>query len=208
MRYRQGDRSGPLPKKNAEKKKKTTIVNFSVLSPRLRPDLPPKEAFSGSSQPCRHGVVPMVMPAPIPTVQLADLTLEDLLPHRPGMLLLDTVVEVDATRAVTLSTVATTWPLAGPQGAPPLLCIELAAQTAGVCNGWDRVQTQGRASNQMGWLVAVKRAEFHVPLLPLGATIRAEAENTLVFANFRENSGHLFVDGQLAAEVILQLYQA
>lgn len=148
------------------------------------------------------------MPSHPAPVQLADLTLEDLLPHRSGMLLLDTVVEVDTTRAVTLSTVASSWPLAGPLGAPALLCIELAAQTAGVCNGWDRIQTQGRESNQMGWLVAIKRAEFHIPLLPLGAVIRAEAQNTLVFANFRENSGRLFLDGRLAAEVILQLYQA
>lgn len=144
----------------------------------------------------------------MPPIQLADLTLEDLLPHRAGMLLIGSVVEVDATRAVTLSTVSAAWPLAGPLGAPPLLCIELAAQTAGVCNGWDRIQTQGMESNQMGWLVAVKRAEFHLPLLPLGATIRAEAENTLVFSNFRENSGRLFLDETLVAEVTLQLYQA
>ncbi len=141
-------------------------------------------------------------------IQLADLTLEDLLPHRAGMLLIGSVVEVDATRAMTLSTVSAAWPLAGPAGAPSLLLIELAAQTAGVCNGWDRIQTQGMESNQMGWLVAVKRAEFYAPLLPLGATIRTEAENTLVFANFRENSSRLFLDETLVAEVTLQLYQA
>ena len=144
----------------------------------------------------------------MPPVQLADLTLEDLLPHRTGMLLIGSVVTATATRAVTLSTVSLTWPLTNTRGAPSLLCIELAAQTAGVCNGWDRIQTQGMDSNQMGWLVAVKRAEFHLPLLPLGATIRAEAENTLVFSNFRENSGRLFLDGALIAEVTLQLYQA
>jgi predicted hotdog family 3-hydroxylacyl-ACP dehydratase len=136
------------------------------------------------------------------------LTIEDLLPHRAGMLLIGSVLEVDAQHAVTLSTVKATWPLADQQGVPPLICVELAAQTAGVCNGWDRIRTQGPDSNQMGWLVAVKRADFFVDHLPLGGTIRASAENTLIFDKFREVTSQLYHQDQLVASVVLQLYQA
>ena len=70
-------------------------------------------------------------------IELADLTIEDLLPHREGMLLIGEVLEVSATHAVTLSTVRPTWPLADAHGVESLICVELAAQTAGVCNGWE-----------------------------------------------------------------------
>lgn len=141
-------------------------------------------------------------------IELAHLTIEDLLPHREGMLLIGEVLEVSATHAVTLSTVRPTWPLADEYGVESLICVELAAQTAGVCNGWERIQTQGRDSDQMGWLVAVKRADFCISHLPLGSTIKARAENTLIFDKFREVTSQLHHDDQLIASVVLQLYQA
>lgn len=144
---------------------------------------------------------------PMGTMELSDLTLENLLPHRGAMLLIGSVLEVDAMHAVTLSTVQHTWPMADRQGVPPLICVELAAQTAGVCNGWDRIQTQGLDSNQMGWLVAIKRAEFFIDRLWLDSIIRARAENTLIFDKFREVTSQLYHNDQLIAEVVLQLYQ-
>jgi len=65
-------------------------------------------------------------------------------------------------------------------GVHPLILVELAAQTAGVCNGWGRIQTQGRDSSQMGWLVAIKKAEFFIYSLPFGAMITARAETPIV----------------------------
>jgi predicted hotdog family 3-hydroxylacyl-ACP dehydratase len=121
-------------------------------------------------------------------IELADLTLEDLVPHRGTMLLLDSVLEEG--------------------GVAPLICVELAAQTAGVCNGWERIHSLGLDSNQTGWLVAVKKAEFHAGPLPLGTTITARAENTMVFDRFREVTSVLYRDDQLIAEIVLQLFQA
>lgn len=141
-------------------------------------------------------------------IERANLTIEDLLPHRGSMLLIEEVLEVDAVRARTLSTVRLNWPLTDERGAESLICVELAAQTAGVCNGWDRIQTQGLDSDQMGWLVAVKRADFFIDHLPLGGKVEARAENTLVFDKLREVASQLYQDGQLIASVVLQLYQA
>jgi predicted hotdog family 3-hydroxylacyl-ACP dehydratase len=141
-------------------------------------------------------------------IEHSDLTLEDLLPHRAPMLLIGEVLEVDATHAVTVSTVEPTWPMADRNGVSPLILVEVAAQTAGVCNGWDRIQNLGLESDQMGWLVAVKRADFFSEHLPLGSAIRARAENTLIFDKFREVTSQLHQDDRLLAEVVLQLYQA
>jgi predicted hotdog family 3-hydroxylacyl-ACP dehydratase len=137
-----------------------------------------------------------------------DFVLEDLLPHRRGMLLIGEILEVDGLTAVTLSKAARTWPMAGPEGVSPLIFVELAAQTAGVCNGWERIRKQGPESDQMGWLVGVKRAEFHVDLLPFDLPVTTRASNTLAFEKFREVTGQIHHKDHLVAEVVLQLYQA
>jgi len=135
-------------------------------------------------------------------------TIEELLPHRPPILLVGEILEVDAAHAVTLSRVAPTWPMADGQKVRPLICVELAAQTAGVCNGWERIRTRGSDSDRTGWLVGIKRAEFFVEYLSVGAVIRTRAENTLVFDKFRESSSQLHLADRIVAEVVLQLYQA
>jgi predicted hotdog family 3-hydroxylacyl-ACP dehydratase len=137
-----------------------------------------------------------------------DLRLEDLLPHRGRMLLVDDVVEVDSSHAVTRCVVDKSWPLVRDNAVHPLVLLELAAQTAGVCNGWDRIQTQGLDSNQMGWLVAIKKAEFFIDRLPLGSAVIARAENTYNFENLREVACTLRRDGALIARTTLQLFQA
>lgn len=139
---------------------------------------------------------------------ISDYTLEDLLPHREAMLLIGEILNVDSMQAVTLSMVAGTWPMAGQDGVPSLILVELAAQTAGVCNGWVRLQQQGMDSEKMGFLVAVKRADFYVDHLPFGLQVTARAENTMEFDNFREVTSQLHHKDHLLAEVVLQLYQA
>ncbi len=144
--------------------------------------------------------------------QLADylrsgLGLEDLLPHRGDLLLIDEILSLGPMHAVTRSKVRPGWPLAGEEGVQALVLIEVAAQTAGVCNGWDRIRTQGVDSDQMGWLVAVKRAEFFRDLLPLGRWVRAYAENTYNFENLREIDCRLHLDDLLVGTATLQLFQ-
>ena len=69
------------------------------------------------------------------TLNLSDLTLEDLLPHRGNMLLIKKILEVDSAHALTLCQVERSWPMAEDKGVHSLILVELAAQTAGVCNG-------------------------------------------------------------------------
>ncbi len=142
--------------------------------------------------------------SPIP---LSEITLDDLLPHRGNMLLVSEILEVDASKARTRCTVDPSWPMANEQGVHPLILIELAAQTAGVCNGWDRIQTKGIDSDQMGWLVGIKKADFFIDSLPFGATVTASAESAYSFENLREMSCEIHLDGQLIGKATLQLFQ-
>jgi predicted hotdog family 3-hydroxylacyl-ACP dehydratase len=136
-----------------------------------------------------------------------DLTIEDLLPHRGNMLLVKEVLAVDDKQASALFAVDKSWPMADKDGVHPLILIELAAQTAGICNGWDRIRKKGRDSNQTGWLVGIKKAEFSIPVLPFGAIVTASSENTYSFENLREVSCELSLGNQIIGRATLQLFQ-
>ena len=142
------------------------------------------------------------------TITFSDLTLEDLLPHRGHMMLLEKVLEVDSKHALTLCRVGKSWPMAEEKGVHPLILIELAAQTAGVCNGLDRIQTKGLDSDQMGWLVGIKKTDFFIDSLPFGSEIITSAENTYSFENLREVSCEQHMDNKLICKSTLQLFQA
>jgi len=130
------------------------------------------------------------------------------LPHRGRSLYVTEVLAVDGTRAEVRCLVAGWWPLQGEKGVHPLILIELSAQAAGVCNGWQRVQALGLDSNQMGWLVGVKKADFFLDAVPLGANVVVRVENCYSFQNLREVACELSIDSRRIATIILQLYQA
>ncbi|HID69027.1 MAG TPA: hypothetical protein EYP35_00870 [Desulfobacterales bacterium] len=141
------------------------------------------------------------------TIELEEFTLEDILPHRGDMVLITNVLEADETHALTESVMSASFPLADESGVQPLIMVELAAQTAGVCNGLDRIRTQGVDSNKMGWLVGVKRAKFYIDYLPLGSTVVTRSENSHNYENLREVSCVLHMGDTLVGEMTLQLFQ-
>jgi predicted hotdog family 3-hydroxylacyl-ACP dehydratase len=142
------------------------------------------------------------------TIPLSKISLEDLLPHHGDMLLVSEVLEVDRQHALTVCRVGASWPMADANGVFSLILVELAAQTAGVCNGWDRIQTKGLDSEKMGWLVGIKKAEFYIDYLPVGRKVLSLAENVHNFANLREVSCHQHLDDRLVGSMTLQLFQA
>ena len=139
---------------------------------------------------------------------LPDIRIEDLVPHRGPMLLIDQILEVGENRAVTVSVVAESWPFWNGHGVLPLVLIELAAQTAGVCNGWDRILKKGLDSDKMGWLVGVKSASFRVDFIPGQSRIVTSSENTFKYDSFREATCVMQGDSEVYGEVVLQLFQA
>lgn len=137
-----------------------------------------------------------------------NIAVEDLIAHRGRMKLIAEVVEFDTERAVTRSIAAGSWPLAGDDGVNPLILVELVAQTAGVCNGWNRIRKEGIEADARGWLVGIKQADFFVDRIALGTPIIAEARNDFEFEGFREVKGEAVIAGKVAARVILQVVQA
>lgn len=140
--------------------------------------------------------------------QLKNIRIEDLLPHRGKMLLVEEILEIGDSHAVTAAVTDRSWPLSGPRGIQPLILIELAAQTAGICNGWDRIINQGRDSEKKGWLVGVKQAYFNVTTIPFSSRIITRSENSHKYDMLREISSHIQMDDTVIGNITLQLIQA
>ena len=135
--------------------------------------------------------------------------IEDLIPHRERLKLIDTITFVDQEHAVTRATVKESWPLYSGDAVSAIVLIELAAQTAGVCIGWnEKMKSDGPKGEAKGWLVGIKNARFYVNTIPLDSCIITRSENRLVVENYKEIVSTASVGEKLVGEISLQILQA
>ena len=133
--------------------------------------------------------------------------IEDLLPHRDRMLLIDEILEVDDKTAVTCATVTDRWPFFDGKAVDSLVLIELVAQTAGVNNGWVRIKQRGKDSEKKGWLVGIKQSILFIDTISLNQRIITRAENQFQYESYRHISGIARIDSEIVGEATLQLIQ-
>ena len=135
--------------------------------------------------------------------------IENLIPHRERLKLIDTITFVDQEHAVTRATVKESWPLYSGDAVSAIVLIELAAQTAGVCIGWNqKMKSDGPRGEAKGWLVGIKNARFYVNTIPLDSCITTRSENRLVVENYKEIAATASIGEKLVAEINLQILQA
>ena len=137
----------------------------------------------------------------------ANIAIEDLLPHRGRMMLIDKIIEMDEERAVTVSVVTDQWPLFDGKTVSPIILIELIAQTAGISNGLERIRKHGKNSEKKGWLVGIKKSRFFVDAIPLHTRIITRAENRFKYDGFREILGTARIGQDIISETSLQVIQ-
>lgn len=130
--------------------------------------------------------------------------LDDLLPHRPPMRLIDRVVAVGEEHAVAEATIAPGMPFCGPGGLPAWVLVELFAQTAALIGG-HRARLAGGVAAQ-GYLLGTRRFTASAPTVPLGATLRLEARGEMSEATGMGSYRCHTVGGDLAAECVLSVY--
>lgn len=135
------------------------------------------------------------------------LNIEDLLPQRDRMLLIDEILEIDDKIAVTRATVTDQWPFFDGQAVVSLILIELVAQTAGINNSWVRIKKRGQGSEKKGWLVGIKQSRFFVDSVSLNDLIITRAENQFEYESYRHVSGIARIGDVIVGEVSLQLFQ-
>lgn len=131
---------------------------------------------------------------------------EDLIPHRGRMKLIDVVVDVCGNRAVSSTLVTSLWPCVDEDGAHPIVCIECIAQTAGTAVGWREKQRGGHVEGRVGWLVGVKDARLSAGRIPIGTRLTTTAEIVNSELSYAEVLGFVETESARIAEATLQVY--
>lgn len=137
-----------------------------------------------------------------------NLTIEELLPHRGRMKLVDEIIQLDDDVAVTAATATHRWPLFDGQSISPLVMVELVAQTAGIKNGLARIRTQGPDADKRGWLVGIKQAKFEVAAIFPGDRIVTRAWNAYQRDTYFNIEGEVVRDAVVIGRISLQAIQA
>jgi len=138
----------------------------------------------------------------------AKMRVEDLLPHRDRMRLVDEIVEVSAQAAVTLARVTDQWPFFDGRAVNSLVLIELVAQTAGINNSWGGKKKHGENFATRGWLVGIKESRFYIDTVPLNACLITRSANQFELDSYRVVKGSVGIDNRIVAEIELQLVQS
>ena len=138
-------------------------------------------------------------------MDMVNINIEDLIPHRGRMKLVDQIIEVDEAAAVTLSTVTDKWPLIQNDFVNPLVLIEIVAQTSAVSIGWKKLKEDGNNAGGKGWLVGLKAAEFFVDRIPLNTNIKTQTKINFSLDNYTEILGISKIGSDLVGEIVLQV---
>jgi predicted hotdog family 3-hydroxylacyl-ACP dehydratase len=135
-----------------------------------------------------------------------EISIEELIPHRGRMKLIDDIVRVDAETAVTESVVKRDWPLSEEDSVSPLVLIELVAQTAGVCIGWEESVLKGKdIQGRLGWLVGIKQARFYLDRIPIKSRITVTSKKDFCLENYQEVVGTAEIGPRVVGEIRLQI---
>jgi predicted hotdog family 3-hydroxylacyl-ACP dehydratase len=136
---------------------------------------------------------------------IQNYTIDDLIPHRDRMKLVQEVLEADAKSAVTAATVNDAWPTYADGSVSPVVVVELTAQTAGVSVGLDELERNNKKVAGKGWIVGIKRASFLVDRIPAGSRIITRAWERVAHNDYAEIEGAASVEGNPVGTVILQV---
>jgi predicted hotdog family 3-hydroxylacyl-ACP dehydratase len=135
-----------------------------------------------------------------------DLRIEDLIPHRGRMRLVDEIIEINEETTRTVSVVTGDWPLDDTGLLSPLILVELVAQTAGVHEGW-RARQQGKAGTK-GWLVGIKKADFFTAGLAPGTVLTTAVGTLYAMQTYAVFTGTVETSSKVLAQVELQVFRA
>lgn len=141
-------------------------------------------------------------------VKPTDVRPDSILPHREPMMLIEEILVLNDSCAVTRSVAADEWPLCDGREVSALVLIELVAQTSGIHNGFIREKREGAGAGTVGWIVGIRQARFWVDTLPVGTQLVTRTENQMEFEGFRDIFGTVEIGGQMVAEIALQLLRA
>jgi predicted hotdog family 3-hydroxylacyl-ACP dehydratase len=108
--------------------------------------------------------------------------IEDLIPHRDRMKLIEVILDITDDGAVTSAVVSERWPLLRNNGVDPIVIIEIVAQTAAVHVSWKRGACTSEGGG--GLLVGIKKADFYTDSIPLHTVLTTTVRSLYSAENY------------------------
>lgn len=118
--------------------------------------------------------------------------LVELLPHRPPMLLLDSVVTSGPDLVICTLTVRAGDPYVGPNGVAALLSLEYMAQAAAAYVGLSAIADH--APIRWGLLIGCSELHLHMNVIPIGSQLLVESRQVWGDSTFGQFKGIVSLD--------------
>ncbi len=133
------------------------------------------------------------------------IDIEELVPHRPPMRLVDELCEVKGDTAVTRSVVTENWPMCENGRVDVILMIEIIAQSVSAMTGWQQLDEDEHGGR--GLLVGIKKAEFFAEYVDVSACLNTRVELCIKTGNYRVFEGEVKEGSRVVARATLQAYR-
>ena len=133
------------------------------------------------------------------------MNIEDLIPQRDRMKLLDEVADVNGHLAVTSARVSERWPLCRGAYVDPIVLIEIVAQTAAVFISCKKgIKTGG---SRRGWIVGIKKADFFVDRIPLDTVLITTVKDLYHLDQYSVLEGEVTAKAKALCRVQIQVFR-
>lgn len=105
---------------------------------------------------------------------MINIDIDEIIPHRDRMKLIQEILEADNEKAITASVVNERWPLYSDNAVNPIVLVEIVAQTAGIAAGYKNIKETGKGVE--GWVVGIKKADFFIDKILSGTRLISKVE--------------------------------
>ena len=137
-----------------------------------------------------------------------EYSIDDIIPHRGRMKLIEEILSCDETTAETAATVRESWPLVREGRVGPVIMIELIAQTGGISVGMEAMRKSEEKKAGRGWIVGVKSARFFTDGIPLGTRLVCRATKTYEQDFYSLLDGEIRDETKILGEVSIQVLRS
>jgi Predicted 3-hydroxylacyl-(acyl carrier protein) dehydratase len=134
-----------------------------------------------------------------------NIIIDDLIPHRDRMKLIDAVAEIDEQHCVCRTTITDRWPLQIGNHVRSVIIVELVAQSAGILLRW-RCRHE-RFCGSIGWLVGVRKATFREQSMPIGVTLGIMNTLLMMRGTYATVLGVVRSGDRIVGEVEVQVFR-
>ncbi len=134
------------------------------------------------------------------------LEIEDIIPHRDRMKLVDEIIELSDDSATTAATATARWPLYRDGFIDAIVAVELVAQTAAISIGAKRKRESGSGEGR-GWIVGIKNAEFKTDRIPINSRLITRSQVVLSQDAYSMIEGTVVLGDAQIGKVSLQVFR-